>query len=105
MSEIPSPSEIAWLNLTGAVLLTDRVPDGLELEERRDLPRALGVRLPVDDPLDVVCRGPLEVGRVAVGAREVEGVDVHVGGEPRGELAAPAREAGCRPAPDGGAGQ
>ena len=43
-------------------LLPDRVPDGLQLEEARDRPRALLVRAAVDDPLDVVGGQPLELG-------------------------------------------
>ena len=47
---------------------------------------------PSDDPLDVVGRGALEVGAEAVGAGEVDRVDVHVRGEPRRELGAVAGE-------------
>ena len=51
MIAIPSPSEIRWLRRRDPVtrganlrrLDTDRVPDGLELEERRDLLEALRV--------------------------------------------------------------
>src|SRR5262245_12028106 len=73
-----------------AELLPDRVPDGLELEERGDLPRALRVRLAVHDALDVVRRRALEVRRAAVGAREVERVHIHMRGKPRRKLPAPA---------------
>src|SRR5437867_5274241 len=93
---MPSPSEMAWLNrrspLTAWNLLADRVPDGFQLEERCDLPRALGIRLPADDALDIVRGRALELGRAAVGTGEVEGVDVHVRREPGCELGAPARE-------------
>ena len=44
-------------------LLADRVPDGLELEERGDLPRALRVRVASDDALHVVGGRTLELGR------------------------------------------
>ena len=40
----------------------DRVPDGLQLEEGRDLPRALRVGRRADDALDVLGRGALELG-------------------------------------------
>ena len=70
----------------------DRVPDGLQLEEGGDLPRALLGRRAVDDALDVLGRELLELGREAVGAGDVDRVDVHVGREPRGELGALAGE-------------
>ena len=47
----------------------DRVPDGLQLEEAGDLPRALVVGRAADDALDVLGREPLELRDVAVGAR------------------------------------
>src|SRR2546421_3436622 len=97
ITEIASPSEIAWLKRRGPAtcrwtLDADRVPDGLQLEERLDLPRALVVRLPVYDALDVVGGEPLQLGARAVGAREVERVDVHVAGEPGRQLLLVARE-------------
>ena len=44
-----------------APLEPDRVPDGLQLEERLDLPRALRVGRRADDALDVVRGQPLEL--------------------------------------------
>src|SRR5439155_1147512 len=44
----------------------DRMPDRLELEERRDLVRALPVGTPADDPLYVLRTEPLELREVAV---------------------------------------
>src|SRR6185312_12167013 len=79
-------------------LLADRVPDGLELEERGDLPGALRVRIPVDHALHVVCGRSLEVCGAAVGARDVDGVDVHVRGQPRGQLVAATGQQIARPA-------
>ena len=49
-------------------------------------------RRAVDDALDVLGRELLELGREAVGAGDVDRVDVHVGGEPRRELGALAGE-------------
>src|SRR5690242_20058575 len=64
------------------------MPDGLELQESRDLPWALVIRSAMDDPLDVL-RGKLfELLALPVGAGEIERVDVHVAGEPRCELLA-----------------
>src|SRR3954452_12118846 len=69
-----------------------RMPDGFELEEGRDLPRALVVRGASDDTLHVL-RGELfELLALPVRAREIERVDVHVPGEPRRELVALTRE-------------
>src|SRR5207247_6750963 len=79
-------------------LLTDRVPDGLELEERGDLPWALRVGVTAYDALHVVGRRALELGRGPVGPRDVEGVDVHVRGEPRRQLSAITGEEIDRPA-------
>ena len=69
-----------------------RVPDGLQLEEGGDLPRALRVGTAADDALDVVGREPLELGASPLGAGEVDRVHVHVRGEPRRELGAVAGE-------------
>src|SRR5580765_5699934 len=65
-----------------------RMPDGFELEEGGDLPRALAVWGAVDDPLHVLRGELLELRSLAVGAREVEGVDVHVPREPGAQLLA-----------------
>src|SRR5262245_4821024 len=90
--EMPSPSEIAWLNFTAEVsllaLLADRVPHGLELEEGGDLPRALSVGVAADDTLDVFSCRTLEVRRIAIRTRQVECVHVHVSCKPRSQLAA-----------------
>src|SRR5437660_10007368 len=98
-TEIPSPSEIAWLKRRAAIgrvvklsaaLLPDRVPDGLELEKGGDLPRALNVRASMHDPLNVLCGGALELGKIPVGCREVDRIYVHVSGQPGRELGAAA---------------
>src|SRR5438094_837320 len=67
-------------------LATDRMPYGLHLQERGDLPWALPIGPAANDSLDVLCREPLELRRLAVGAGEVERVHVHVPREPGGEL-------------------
>ena len=69
-------------------LLPHRVPDRLELEEARDLVRALDVAARRHDALDVLGGGALELRVAAV---EVERVDVEVGGEVRRQLVAAAR--------------
>src|SRR4051794_36407571 len=74
------------------MLDADRMPDGLQLEERRDLPRALLVRGAVDDPLHVLCGQLLELLGLTVRTREVDRVDVHVPGKPGRELFPVARE-------------
>src|SRR5262249_56630054 len=56
----------------------DRVPDGLQLEERRDLVEALRVGRAEDDALHVLGRRALEVGAEAVGAGEVDCLYVHL---------------------------
>src|SRR5512132_2491005 len=70
----------------------DRVPDGLELEEGRDLPRALVVGRTADDALDVLGGQPLELGDVPVSASDVDRVHVHVPREPRRQLLVQARD-------------
>src|SRR5215475_3531938 len=67
-------------------LNADRMPDRLELEEGGDLPRGLDVRGAAMDALDAVRREPLELSDLAVGAGEVERVDVDVRCQPRREL-------------------
>src|SRR6185437_9239378 len=53
----------------------DRVPHGLRLDQRLDLPHALPGRLAAHDPLHVLGGEPLELGgRLGVGARQVERV-------------------------------
>src|SRR4051812_25872275 len=65
-----------------------RMPDGFELEEGRDLPRALIVRGASDDALHVL-RGELfELLALPVRTREIERVDVHVARKPGRELVA-----------------
>src|SRR5712692_3478566 len=98
--EIPSPSEIAWLSLRPPAIArdatspsrADRIPHGLQLEEGGDLPRALAVGGAANDAFDVLGGQLLELGREAVGAGDVEGVHVHVPGEPGGKLGAVAGE-------------
>src|SRR6185312_5833783 len=68
------------------------MPDGFELEERCDLPRALIVRGASDDALHVLCGELFELLALPVRAREIECVDVHVAREPGRELVAMARE-------------
>jgi len=65
------------------------VPDRLELEEGRDLPRALTLLRPAHDALHILGRRALELLRRLV---EVERVDVQVRGEVRRELAGAVRE-------------
>src|SRR5207248_453861 len=68
----------------------DRMPDRLELEERRDLVRALPVGFAADDPLHVLRTEPLELREIAVGAGDVERDHVHMRRELRRELLAQA---------------
>src|SRR5207253_10555652 len=70
----------------------DRVPDGLELEERRDLVGTLVIGLSADDPLHVLCAEPLELGDITVRAREVERDHIHVRRDRGRELATQARD-------------
>src|SRR5919197_2533656 len=94
-----SGNQTPWKRLTRPkYLLADRVPDGLELQEGGDVPRALSVRVPSHDPLDVLGRGAFEISRCAVGSGEVERVDVHVRREPRRELLGMAGQDVYRPA-------
>src|SRR4051812_38604931 len=98
MTEIPSPSAMAWLKLRRAFigrtgrLLADRVPHGFELQEARDLPWALDVGAAANDPLDVVGRELLELGRRAVGAAEIDRIHVHMRGERRCDVGTTARK-------------
>src|SRR3954465_4152001 len=97
---MPSPSEMAWLKRRSPVTSrfwrirsdADGVPDGLQLQEARDLPGALIVGGAADDTLDVVRGESPELGDLAVGAGDVERVHVHVRGEHRPELLAVAGE-------------
>src|SRR5207247_5089302 len=70
----------------------DRVPDGLELEKRLDLPGALGLGRRANDPFDVFSGELLELAGRPVCAGEVDGVHVHVPGEPGRKLVAEAGE-------------
>src|SRR6266849_920182 len=56
----------------------DRMPDGLQLEERGDVVRALRIGAAANDPLDVLRAELFQVRGVAVGPREIERGDVHV---------------------------
>src|SRR5215204_2017934 len=87
-TEMPSPSEIAWLSLRAFNSDADRVPDRLQLEEVRDLVRALAVGPPAHNALYVLGSEPLELRQVAVGAADVERIHVHVPRQPRCELRA-----------------
>src|SRR6185369_10501693 len=63
----------------------DWVPNGLELEKGRYVPRRLSV--PVgDDALDVVRGKTLELLSLSLNSRQVERVHIHVRGEHRREL-------------------
>src|SRR5439155_15964508 len=73
-------------------LATDRMPYGLHLPARGDLPGALSVGPAANHSLDVLRREALELRRLAVGAGEIERVHVHVPREPGGELALVAGE-------------
>src|SRR2546427_7508725 len=61
-----------------AALHPGGVPDGLELEERRDVVWALRVGATADDPLHVLRAELLELRSVAVGTGEIERGHVHV---------------------------
>src|SRR5208283_3805538 len=77
----------------------DGVPDGLGLEKRqhaawrgRGGPVAIA-RIRAQDALDVGDRGPFEIGEESLRrARQIERIDVAVGGEHRRELADAARD-------------
>ena len=60
---------------------TDRVPDGLQLEERCRFPGALVVGAPADHPLHVLGGQALELGDVSVFPGHVQRVHVHVPGQ------------------------
>src|SRR5688572_5081566 len=62
------------------------MPDGLELEERRDVVRALAIRVPAHDALHVLRTKTLERRRVSVTAGEIERGHVHMRRELRREL-------------------
>src|SRR5436190_11062904 len=66
----------------------DRVPDGLQLEEGRDLVERLRIGLADDDALHVLGGGALEVGAEPVRAGDVDRVHVHVRRKPRRDLRA-----------------
>src|SRR3954447_22313681 len=65
-----------------------RMPDGFELEEGRDLPRALIVRGASDDTLHVLGGELFELLALPVRTREIERIDVHMARKPRRELVA-----------------
>src|SRR6185437_10780426 len=92
---IPSASSASYSD-------ADRVPDGLELEEAGDLPRALVVGRAAHHALDVLGREPLELRDLAIGARDVDRVHIHVPGEPWRELLTQAGEDVDDPAGDVG---
>src|SRR5687768_13674471 len=62
------------------------MPDGLELEERGYVIRALAIRFPTHDALHVLRTKALELRDVAVATGEVERGHIHVRREPRREL-------------------
>ena len=68
------------------------MPDGLELQERLDLGRALLVGGRANDPLDVLGGQPLELRGVSRDTRHIDRVDVHVPCEPGSELVSESRE-------------
>src|SRR5207247_11253955 len=72
-------SPCAWLH-------PDRMPDGLQLEERGDLVRTLRIGPRPHDPLHVLCAEPLELRDIAVRPRDIEREHVHMRRDRRREL-------------------